>query len=240
VLVGEPVLLGLLVAFSWGGLCLAIGVVAAFLIRRPARVLRAEWRHTASRRRGLALRFVAGYAATALAGLAAALWLAGYALLVPLLAAVPFLVAFLVYDVTRQDRSWQPEVAGPTAFAAVAASIALAGGWPRAAALALSGVVVARAVPAVLYIRARLRLDRDEPHSVPLVIGAHLLGALLIAALIRAQLLPALVLAAFLALLARAGLGLSPLRTPVRARTLGFIELGFGALTILSVAVGSV
>lgn len=127
-----------------------------------------------------------------------------------------------------------------TAVAAVAASIAVADGWPLAAALALSAVVVARAVPTVFYIRARLRLDRDEPRSLPLVIGAHLLGTLLIAALIRAQLRPALVLAAFLALLARAALGLSPLCMPARARTLGFIELGFGALTILTVAVGSV
>jgi hypothetical protein len=202
-------------------------------------VLRAEWRHAASRRRGLALRFVAAYAASAVAGLAATVWLAGIALLVPLLAAVPFLVVFLVYDVTRQDRSWQPEVAGPTAFAAVAASIAMADGWPLADALALSAVVVARAVPTVLYIRARLRLDRGEPRNVPGVIGVHVLGALLIAALIRLQLLPALVVAAFLALLARAALGLSRFRTPARARTLGFIELGFGALTILTVVVGS-
>jgi hypothetical protein len=237
-LVSEPVLLGLLVAPSWGGLSLTIGVVAAFLTRRPGSVLRVEWRHTASRRRAISARFFAAYGAIAVAGLAAAIWISGPALLAPLTAALPFLVVFLVYDISRQNRSWQAEVAGPTGFAAVAASVAMAAGWPLAEALALSAVVIARAVPAVLYIRARLRLDRDTPSSIPLVIGAHVLAALCIAALVAAQLLPGLVVVAFLILLARAAVGLSTLRARARASTIGFIEVGFGALTILSVVIG--
>jgi hypothetical protein len=238
-LVGEPILLGLAVAPSWAGLWLAVGIVAAFLTRRPGRVLQAEWHLRASRRRAIAWRFAVLYGATALAGLAAAVWIGGPALLGPLVAAAPFLIVFLVFDVQRQQRSWQAEVAGPTASAAVAASVAMAAGWTAAPSLALSAVVVARAIPAVLYIRARLRLDRNQPRNVPLVLGAHVLGTLLILALVSVQLLPALVVAAFLLLILRAGVGLSGLRRRARPSTIGLTEIGFGALTILTVAIGS-
>jgi len=51
-------------------------------------------------------------------------------------------------------------------------------------------------------------------------------------------LLPALVLVAFVVLLGRAALGLSPKRWRVRVSTIGFMEIGFGLLTILTVVFG--
>jgi hypothetical protein len=58
-------------------------------------------------------------------------------------------------------------------------------------------------------------------------------------ALVLLELLPALVMAAFLVLLFRAAVGLSGYRRRVSVTTIGFMEVGFGVLTVLSVAFGS-
>lgn len=237
-LVLEPVVLGLLVAASWGGLMLAVGVVAAFLTRRPFKVVQVEWGRARSRRWTIAWAFGIAYGVTAVLGIGGAVLVAGIGPLAPLLAAVPLLAVFLVYDFTRQSRSWQAEMAGSVAFAAVAATIPMMGGWPLDLSLALSVVIVARAVPSVLYVRARLRLEKNKPHSVPLVVGSHLLGLGAVWLLVGTGLLPALVLAAFVVLLGRAALGLSPKRRRVRVNTIGFMEIGFGLLTILTVVLG--
>ncbi len=99
-------------------------------------------------------------------------------------------------------------------------------------------VILARAIPSVLYVRARLRLDRDKPHNTPLVVGMHALGLAVIAALAFFHVLPLLAVAAFLVLLVRAVVGLSRLRRKVRVNTIGFMEVGYGLLTVLAVAVG--
>jgi hypothetical protein len=234
----EPILLGLLVAPSWGGLFLALGAFAAFLLRRPARVIQTDWRRRQSRRATVALWFLGGYGATAALCFVTALLLVGTRPLVPLLIAVPFLIVFTVFDVSGQSRSWQAELAGPVAFATVAASIGLAAGWPVAESAALAGVIIARAVPSVLYIRARLRLDKQKESNIPLAVVFHVLGLAGILGLIYVGWLPMIAAAAFVLLLARAAIGLSRYRRPVPVKTIGFMEVGFGVLTILTVAVG--
>jgi hypothetical protein len=237
-LVLEPILLGLLVAPSWGGLLLAVGTFAAFLLRRPSRVIQTDWHRKQSKRKAVALWFVAGYGVTAVLSLAAAFLLVGARPLAPFLLAVPFLIVFLVYDVSGQSRSWQAELAGPVAFSTVAASIGLAGDWSVAESSALAGVMIARAVPSVLYIRARLRLDKKKASNAGLAVGAHVLGLAGILGLILASWLPLVAAAAFALLLLRAAIGLSRYRRPVPVKTIGFMEIGFGVLTILTVAVG--
>jgi hypothetical protein len=237
-LVLEPVVLGLLVAPSWEGLMLAVGCVAAFLTRRPFKVIQAEWGRTRSRRWTIAWAFALAYGVTAVVGIGGAVVLVGFDPLVPLAAAVPLLAVFLAYDFTGQSRSWQAEMAGSMAFAAVAATIPMIGGWPLDLSLALSVVIVARAIPSVLYVRGRLRLEKGKPHSVRLVLGSHVLGLGMVWLLVGKGLLPGLVLVAFVVLLVRAAVGLSPLRWRVRVTTIGFMEIGFGLLTILTVVIG--
>ena len=228
-LVLEPVVLGLLVAPSWEGLLLSLGVVAGFLTRRPLKVIQGEWGRAHSRRWRIAWGFALGYGVIAVVGVVGTVALVGFAPMVPLVGVIPLLAAFLAYDFTRQSRSWQAEMAGSVAFAAVAESVPMIGGWPLDTSLALSVVIVAR---------ARLRLEKDKPRNVPLVGGAHVLGILSMWGLVYGQLLPALVLVPFLILLVRAGVGLSPVRRRVRVNTIGFMEIGFGLLTILSVVIG--
>ncbi len=235
----EPIFLGLLVAPSRPGAYLALAVVAALFTRQPLRI---AW---VDRRRGkrydrtvMAERLGLLYSAVALLGLGTAIRAAGLTPLLPLLAASPLLLLFLIHDVRRQSRAWPAELAGSVALAVVATSIAVAGGWAFAPALVLWVVLAARAVPAVLYVRARLRLGRGAEANIVLALAAHVGGLVLVAGLVWAGVLPALAVLPFVVLLARAAWLLSPSTLSISTRALGFSELGLGAFTVVMVAVG--
>jgi hypothetical protein len=235
----EPIALGLILVPSIPGLMLGLTVIGAYLIRQPMNITLVD------RRRGkryprtsVAERFALLYAGTVVVGLGAAVALAGPRPLLPLVLASPFMLVFLAHDVRRQGRSLAAELAGPVALSATAASIVLAGEWALAASLALWAILALRAVPAVLYVRSRLRLSRGRPTSVWLPLGAHLLAIGLGVALVAADLLPWLAVLALAVLLARAAICLSALCQDVTPRIVGLTELGLGALTVLLVALG--
>jgi hypothetical protein len=107
-------------------------------------------------------------------------------------------------------------------------------------ALALWAFVMARSVPAIFYVRARLRLERGHPGPtlwlVPVV--AHLVALGVVSLLVGQGLLPWLTLLPMLVLTARAAWGLSPYRRPISARTLGWSEVALGVFTVLVAAGG--
>ncbi len=234
----EPILLGLLVAPSWAGLGLALGAFGLFLLRWPLKVAQTSRRQQRSARMMIALRFVGICGLLTLGGFLLGIWQAGLEPLLPFAPALPFGFVFYLYDSQNRSRSWQAELAGPVAFSATASSIALAGGFTLAPALALWVVLVARAVPSILYVRARLRLDRGRPHQPGLAIGLHGVALAVVGWLIWVRWLPWLPLGVFVMLLARAIWGLSRYRRPVPVKVIGFSELGWGLLLVLAVVVG--
>ena len=229
----EPIAAAMILAPSSGGALLAAGVIGAFLARHPARLASGDLARGGTQpRTRVALAWAIGLTITAGAALASAGAISGALVLAPLaLAAVP---AFLTVrlDFAYRGRELLPELLAPAVLAAAAPAIALAGGWDAPAATALWLLLAARELPAVLYIRARLRLERGEAAGWRPPIAAHLAAVAVGVALALAGLAPWLASVALAWLLARAGLGLSPWRKPAPARRIGFAELGHGALTV--------
>lgn len=241
-LVSEPILLGLLVAPSLGGLALAIGAFALFLFNRPFKIYWTDRRRDrAYERTVVALRYATIYGIVAALGFGGGLALAGWQAFVPLALAAPLLALFMVYD-QRPGRYWQAELAAPVAFAAIVASMAVAGGWEWVPALALWGFMAARAMPAVLFIRARLRLDKGKVtgpgESAPVVMAVHTLALAVVIGLVLPGWLPATAVLAATLLLARAGWGLSAWRWRSSVKALGILETIIGLLVVLLVAAG--
>jgi uncharacterized membrane protein YecN with MAPEG domain len=226
----EPLLLGLLVAPSLGGACLALAAIGAFLVHQPLKIL------VGDRRRGQ--RFALLYAAIATLGLLGALALSGPAPLVPILLAVPLAMVLLVYDVQNESRHWLPELAAPLALGSTSTAIALAGGWPAGPAIVLWIILAARAVPSILYVRTRIRLGKNQPATPARAIAAQGIGLVLVAGLALANRAPWLAAIAMLILLVRAAWGLSLFRRSVPAKVVGFQEIAYGLLTVLLTAVG--
>ena len=90
----------------------------------------------------------------------------------------------------------------------------------------------------MLYVRARIRLDRGREPNTLWPIVAHVLALLAVAAQVWAELLPALTIVPFLALLGRAVWFLSPRRPRVQVKTIGFMELGLGLFLVVTLAIG--
>ncbi len=214
----EPVVLGLVLAPSAAGLCLALAALAAFLARHPLRLWLIDRRKGVRYpRTALAERVFVAYAASALALAVAAFALASASFWLPLAVAAPIGLLAVAFDARGRSREALPEAAGAVALGGSATAIALAG---------------------VLYVRARIRLDRGLPAGPRAVHAGHGAALLAAAGLAAAGWAPWLSALVFLVLLLRSAWGLSSLRRPVRPQVLGFQELGYGLLTLLLLAVG--
>ena len=234
----EPILLGLFIAPTATGFALAVGMFFAFLLRWPLKLAITQ-RKRRRERAQVAARVALFYGICAAIGLTTAVALGGWQPVLPLLLALPFAVAFLYFDFRNQSRSWQAELAGPATFAFTASGIALAGGMGWLPSLTLWLLLMARAWPSVLYVRARILLEKgkewrlpDPLNSLNPVRMAHI-AAFVIANIL--QLHPAIPIA-FLLLWLRAEWGLSSRRLTHDIRVIGISEMVLGILTVVVIA----
>jgi hypothetical protein len=236
----EPVVLGLAVAPSWAGLLVGLAVAAGFLARQPLRLTLGDRRRgrryprTAAAERAFATLVLAG--ALALAGGVA---LARGPALVALGLAAPLAAVALALDLGQRAREAAAELAAALALASAAAAIPLAAGHPAPAAYGLWALVALRAAPSILYVRARLRLDRGELARVGAALAAQAAAVGLAALLARAGAAPATGVAVIALLAARAVHGLSPWRPRWSVRRLGANEAIAGAIAVLTIAIAA-
>jgi hypothetical protein len=160
----EPVLLGLLAAWSPAGLLIGAAALGLFLAHRPARLVLGDLR---ARRRAdrtpAAGAFAAGYGLVAAAALGAAFAVTEHSFWPPLAAAVPLLAIQALYEASRRTRHPVREILGPAALGSVAAAIGLAGGMDSTPAFGLWLVLAARVLVSVPYVRVQVRRLRDRP-----------------------------------------------------------------------------
>ena len=236
----EPALLGLLVAASWAGVALVVAALAALLLQTPLSLALTDVRRGKRfPRTALAWRFAAAYGALLIAALAAALTAAGsVTILLPAAFAAPLAVLQLWLDAQGRARELLPEAAGALAMGSLAACVALAGGWWLLPALGLWGLLALRAVPAIVYVRARLRLERGQPLDRRPSAVAHLAAVAAVALAAVAGTVSWVAALPYAVLTARAARGLAPDRAPVTAKVVGFREIAFGVMTAVLVAAG--
>jgi hypothetical protein len=236
----EPALLGLLVAWSGAGVALVVAALAALLLQTPLTLALGDLRRgrTYPRTR-LAVRVAMLYALALVVALATAIVSAGTAaILVPALLAVPLALTHLWFDAYGRARGLVPETAGALAMNALVACIAVAAGWGLVPALGLWVLLAARTVPTIVYVRARLRLERGREVSTTWVWVTQVAAVAGVAVAVVRGDLAWFALAPFALLTARAAVGVSSARVSVPAKVIGFRELGFGVATavLLSIA----
>lgn len=221
----EPIALALLVAPSFGGALIGVGALAIFLLRHPLKLAAHDWLQRRRYPRTAACELlVAGYGAAAVAAFTAAAFVGRTAALLPLLAAIPFGLTQFAYDARNRSRALPAEIGGAIAPSALAASMVVAAGKMPALAVALALLVLARSIPAVLYVRSILRGESRVP-----MLAAHV-----IAVAVAAWVGPWTAMLAMCLLLIRAALP----ATGIPARRIGIRELGWGAASVLLIAVG--
>ena len=238
-MLGEPLLLGLVLAPSAAGVCLALGSLAAFLARHPLKLALSDRSRGSRHPRTVAAEWMPlAYAAVAIASAASALALADPRPFAPLLAVAPLALVQAAFDARLQGRKLAPELCGGVALAALAPVLMLAGGWALAPSLAAGALVALKAITSVLYVRTRLRLDRGQQPPLGPALVAQVATAPVAAVMSFAGWAPWIAVAATGALLVRAAHGLSPRRRIARPQVVGFQELGVGIAFALSLALG--
>jgi hypothetical protein len=230
----EPIVLGLLLAPSIAGFYLALSAIGFFLARHPLTLVVMN-RRRSSPRTALARRFATLYLLIGAASFIAALAFSQHSFVLPLLVAAPFAILQVAHDWTGRRRVLLSELAGVIAISSLATVIALAGGWSTRASFALWAIMIARAVPAVLYVRACLRRLRVSNASPRPMIVAHLMAIGTAVALAGTDVISGWVAIAMVLLFVRAMIGFARANA-LTAKQLGFSEIAFGAMTVIIVA----
>ena len=235
----EPAVLGLALSPSAAGAALALAALAAFLLRHPFRLLHLDRRRGAFHpRTALAARVMLLEASAALALVLLAVSLARAPFWPALALAAPAALVALFYDVRGRSREAVAEIAGALALAGSAPAIVLAGGGPPGPALGGFALLGLRAATSVLYVRARLRLDRGQKAPRAAALASHAVAVVAATGLALVGVAPWLGAVGLALQLARAQYGLSRWRRAVRPQVLGYQELVWGVLNLILLILG--
>jgi hypothetical protein len=233
----EPVLLGLLVAWSVAGLALGVAAFTLFLLRTPLKsvlvdVRRRRWLP----RSRLAFRICVVEGLIVAAMVAVAVRGAGWGWAVPVLVAAPFVGIELRFDARSRSRRLVPELCGAIGISGVVAAIVIAGGGHGWLAASLWLILTARAVGSIPFVRVQImrlhRGDGSRRHTDLAQLASVTVAALAVAC-DRGAIGGALgiaVLAALQVVWTR--------RAPVPARRLGLRQMAAGLALVAVTAAG--
>lgn len=240
----EPIVLGLLLVPTLGGLLFSVSMLAVFLIHQPLKITlkdRSKGRRTS--RTQMAERFVLLYGVIAglslLPVLATVIAEEKWAFFLPLMLALPLAAVQYAYDARNQSRALVAELTGALALGAIASGIVLIGCWGLPQALALWGLLIARTAPSILYVRARLRVQREQPAPINATYVLHGVALMAVNGLALVGLLPWLSVIPMLILFARAYHGLNS-SVRLRASAVGIREMLYGLCVVTLTVVGFV
>jgi hypothetical protein len=233
----EPILLGLLIRFSWSGVAIGATAFLAFLVRTPLKLALGDVRrHRWLPRSRLAAEIAAGeLAVLAILGFAAIV-AAGPSWLVPVAIAVPLFATELWFDIRSRGRRLLPELCGGVGIASTAAAVVVAGGGAAGLAAAAWLIMAARAVASIPFVRTQI--ERLRHGSARVATSDAFQAAGVVVAVLGTAVDSRVALGTLgVALLAAAQFGWA--RRPVPpAKTLGLIQSFVGLTLVVLTAVG--
>ncbi|WP_421117950.1 YwiC-like family protein [Aquihabitans daechungensis] len=233
----EPALLGLLVAPSVAGACIALGAVVAFLVRTPLRIAAVDRRRGRKLDRTHLARRVALVELALLAVLgAASLALGEPRFWVPLLVAVPMLGVAASFEVRSRGRRLIPELAGAVGVCSVASMIVLADGGTGRLAAGVWLVLAGRVVTSIPHVRGQIARLHHRPSSAQVTLAGDAAAvALGLAAVGLEQGLGAGALAVCAVVVAQRVADRRPVPRPA---VLGMRQMAMGFAVVLATAIG--
>lgn len=233
----EPVLLGLLVAYSPAAWELSVAALAVFLARRPFKLVATDLvRKRWLPRTTTALIFAVFYGSLALAGVAGALVTADARFLLAYAAAAPFAVVAVYADSRSKSRMLVAELAGSIVMGSTATAIALADGWGLVDAFGLWLVLIARGVTTISLVRGQIRRVHSKPAGARAIYTVQwaVVGVMVFAAVLGAVPWLSVVAIAAIGVLAYVSLA----TPPVEARVVGWTQIATGIVVVMLTAIG--
>jgi hypothetical protein len=238
-LTSEPVLLGLLIAPSVGGLALGMAAFGAFLVRTPLKLVFVDRRrHRWLDRSRLALLVAAIEIVMISVLVAIVVWRSGSRWIIPVAIAVPLVAVELWFDIRSHGRRLVPELCGALGIAAVAPAIVMADGRSGALASAVWLVLAARVLGSIPHVRVqimRLRRGLDDTR------GSDLAQLAAVVVAVAAVVVDRRLIVGSIAIVSVVGCHIWWVRRPaVAAKTVGLREMALGFTVVLASAAGVV
>jgi len=229
----EPLVLAMIAAPSWCGALICAASICCFLTRQPLKLAMQDLLRGRSypRTRWCAI-FATSYATGAAVAVIAAIAFAGWRIAIPFAIVAPLAIVNIVFDARNRSRALLPEITGPLAMASSAAAIAIAGGRSMPVAFTLMALLALRGLPAVVYVRTLIARAHGKPSNAMMPIVLHIAAVIIAIALWRVHVAPLAAAIVLLALLARAAYGVTHDAPP--AKTIGWREMGWGALFVVT------
>ncbi len=233
----EPGLLGLLVAPSLAGVCLAAAALVAFVARTPLKIALVDRRRERSLPRTRLARRVAAIELVVLAALVVmAVLLAEHPFWAPAIIAAPLILLESWFEVRSRGRRLVPELAGAAGVCSVASMIVLANGGSGRLAAGVWAVLVARLVTSIPHVRAQISRLHGRPSRA---LGGVVADGLALVAAAAALGLDRDLAAGAIAIVAVVVIQRITARGPVpRPVVLGIRQLAMGFAMVLVTALG--
>jgi hypothetical protein len=237
-LTAEPILLGLLVAFSWAGLAIGVAALLAFLVRTPVKLLAVDRRRGRHLERDRRARSVAIVELVLLGVLGlTAISSAGWGWLVPVAIALPLVAVEFWFDVRSRSRRLIPELCGAVGVSATAAAIIVAGDGSARLAAAAWLILAGRVVASIPFVRAQIQRLRHTGASLRVADSMQMVGAAvaLAAVVVDFPVVFGAVAVALLAIAQAVWMRRSPVPPAVR---IGLRQMLLGFAVVVAAAVG--
>jgi hypothetical protein len=235
----EPLVLAMIVAPSGIGALICAASICAFLTRQPLKLAMQDLlRGRRYPRTKWCAIFASSYAAGAFVAVSAAIAFGGWQIAIPFAIVAPLAIVNIICDARNKSRALLPEITGPIAMASSAAAIAIAGGERMAIAFAIMTLLVLRGIPSVVYVRTLLTRAHGKTAPALLPVTLHAVAIVVALVLWRIDLAPLAAALVLGILLARAAYGLTHAVPP--AKTIGWREIAFGALFVVTTGIAFV
>lgn len=236
-LTAEPALLGLLLAPTIAGACLAVAAMVAFVVRTPLRFVLVD-RHRGRRleRTTVAAKVVLAEGVVLVAQVVGAVVTAEAPFWWPAVMAAPLVGLELWFDTRSRSRRLVPELAGAIGVCAVAAMIVLAAGHPSAEAGAAWLILASRAVTAIPHVRAQILRLHGRPTRSSTLVVADVVALLGVAGAVALE--PAM-LAGALAVLVVVGVERATDGRPAPPKVIGIRQMVLGLAVVAVTATGA-
>ena len=237
-LTAEPVLLGLLVAFSWSGLAIGVVALLGFLLRTPVKLLAVDHRRGRHLERDRRARRVAVVETVLLAVfVTAATAGAGWGWLVPVAIALPLVAVEFWYDVRSRSRRLVPELCGAVGVSSIAAAIIVAGDGSARLAAAAWLILAGHVVASIPFVRTQIQRLRHGDASLRVADTMQMVGVAvaLVGVVVDFSVVVGAGAVAVLAIVQAMSMRRSPVPPAVR---IGVRQMLFGLAVVLATAVG--
>lgn len=232
----EPLILALLVAYSFPGLMLAVCAFFMFLSYQPLRILfkrknNKELKKYSSIIFGLYILF------------ATVLFLITFSqvkiiTLLPVGISLLLMSLYLINLYKQKNRELFSELSAPVSISILTLSILLFKGWQIEYVIAFLIVLLARSIPTTFYVHTKLQMfkKKEFKNTLPIISVYIFTGILLWASMFG--LTPFLTFAASLMLLIRAHMGIFYTKENFKVVNFGIMEFVYGGLFVIISALG--